>query len=343
MDSSDSTVWLRMFGVRGLQRALLLVGSPALIGSCTLASSSCPDNGAEPPLVQSKPVDPTFADGGPLDAAQCDQVCNQEKWGLVTCFRESADSVVCVTHPPPCEGRRPVGLRWAERTETSGFLLHLADAAWLEAASVDAFRVVRRELRAHGAPRRLLRAASRSKRDERRHARVTRALARRFGARVPSVERDESPPRSLEAFAIDNAVEGCVRETWGALIALRQATRASEPSVRAELRRIARDETRHAELAWAIDRWLGPRLSTAQRRRVREARISAVAELAREVRVALPAAERERLGLPGSEEAGALLAELDRSLALTGSGRSGADGFRSRPAPGAGSDCPDTP
>jgi hypothetical protein len=150
--------------------------------------------------------------------------------------------VCCASPDPPrCEGRRPVGLRWAERTGEKGFLLHLADAAWLEAASVDAFRIVRRELRAHGAPRRLLRAASRSK----------------------------------------------------------------------------RDEVRHAELAWAIDRWLRPRLSPEQRRRVREARIFALAELAGEVRVELPAAERERLGLPGSEEAAQLVAELDRSLALT--------------------------
>jgi hypothetical protein len=31
----------------------------------------------------------------------------------------------------------------------------------------------------------------------------------------------------------------------------------------------------------------------------------------------LPHAERERLGLPGSQEASELLAELDRSLGLT--------------------------
>ena len=154
---------MRTGALRRLLEGMLLVGSPAFVANCMMGSS-CPDNGVEPPVVQSKPVDPTFADGGPLDAAQCDEVCNQEKWGLVTCFRESADSVLCVTRPPPCEGRRPVGLRSAERAGEPGFLRHLADVAWLEAASVDAFRLVRRELHAHGAPRRLLRAASRSKR-----------------------------------------------------------------------------------------------------------------------------------------------------------------------------------
>jgi hypothetical protein len=71
----------------------------------------------------------------------------------------------------------------------------LAEAAWLEAASVDAFRVLRLELRAHSAPRRLLRAASRAARDERRHARAAGALARRFDVTVPAVERQASPLR----------------------------------------------------------------------------------------------------------------------------------------------------
>ena len=259
----------------------------------------------------------SLADGGPLDAAECEQVCNEFSTGVVTCVRESADSVLCITHPYPCEGRRPAGLRQALHRPGSGFECHLADAAWLEAASVDAFRVLRRELRAHRAPRRLLRAASRSARDERRHARVTAALARRFGVAVATVERDDFPLRSLEELARENAVEGCVRETWGALVALRQASRASEPAVRAAMGRIARDEIRHAELAWAVDGWIGARLTAAQRRRVRDARVAAVAELGSELQRALPRAERDRLGLPGSQEAAQMLTELDWLLGLT--------------------------
>jgi hypothetical protein len=176
---------------------------------------------------------------------------------------------------------------------------------------------LRRELRAHGAPRRLLRAASRSARDERRHARTTRALARRFGVSVPLVERDASAARSLEELALENAVEGCVRETWGALVALRQGAHAAEPAVRDAMRRIAREEIRHAELAFRIDRWLKPRLSAEQARRVRAARRSAVAQLAGEVRQSLPRGVRERLGLPDRHEAAAMLAELDRLLGLS--------------------------
>jgi hypothetical protein len=42
-----------------------------------------------------------------------------------------------------------------------------------------------------------------------------------------------------------------------------------------------------------------------------------VDELARELRSSLPLGERERLGLPGTSEAVAMLAELDRALSLT--------------------------
>jgi len=295
-----------------LQRVLhmvLLVGAPFALADCSMGS--CPDNGIEPPLSKSQAVAADFANGGPLDAQQCEQVCQGEfDSPLITCVRESAESVLCVMEPSICEGRRPRGLRRALRGAVSGFDCHLADAAWLEAASVDAFRLLRRELRAAGAPRRFLRAASRSARDERRHARIAGALARRFGVAVPAVERDSAQPRSLTELAIENAVEGCVRETWGALIALRQAARASDLDVRAAMLRIAPDEVRHAELAWALDRWLNQRLAPAQRSQVQRARRTAFDDLARELRRELPVTERTRLGLPGCDEAAALLAEL---------------------------------
>jgi hypothetical protein len=46
-----------------------------------------------------------------------------------------------------------------------------SEAAFLEAASVEAFRILRDELRCYGAPRSLVRAAARAGHDEVRHAR----------------------------------------------------------------------------------------------------------------------------------------------------------------------------
>jgi len=303
---------MRAASLQRLLQAVLLVGTPFALADC----SSCPDNGVSPPVSKSHAVSPDLAGGGPLDAQQCEQVCQVEFAGpVVTCVRESAESVLCLTQPAACEGRRPIGLKRAVHGARTGFDCHLAESAWLEAASVDAFRILRRELRAAGAPRRLLRAASRSARDERRHARIAGALARRFGVVVPVVEADAAPRRSLPELALENAIEGCVRETWGALIALRQASRASDAGVRTAMSRIAPDEVRHAELAWAIDRWLSPRLNAEQRREVRRARRAALAELASELRLELPATERTRLGLPGRDEAAVMCAELGRLIA----------------------------
>lgn len=305
---------MRTSALQRLLHGVLLAGAPFALADCVFGASSCPDDGAEPPVIKTVPVEVSFANGGEPDATQCQELCGAD---VLTCARETAGSVLCVNPPFPCEGRRPVGLRQAKRPTASGFACFLADAGWLEAASVQAFGVLRCELRAHGAPRRLLRGASRSRRDERRHARATKALAKGFGVVVAPVERDAAPTRSLAELALENAVEGCVRETWGALVALRQASRATEPAVRATMGRIASDEARHAQLAWAVDAWLRPRLSTEQRQLVRAARLRAVEQLAREVRLTLPQVERERLGLPGPREAAAMLAELDRSLRMT--------------------------
>jgi hypothetical protein len=118
--------------------------------------------------------------------------------------------------------------------------VYLAEMARLEAASVHAFRHSKRELVAHGAPRALVRAAERAARDEIRHARMAAALTRRYGSTPAPHEMKTVPIRSLEAMAIENAVEGCVRETLGALIATWQAACAKDPVIRSALARIAR-------------------------------------------------------------------------------------------------------
>lgn len=181
-----------------------------------------------------------------------------------------------------CEGRRPESLApCAPRGETIG--RWLAQVAYLEAASIDAFRTMRQELRAHGAPKRLLRATSRAKRDEIRHARSTRALAKRYGGSTSTPNAEPRRTRSLEEIATENAIEGCVRETFGALMATVRATDARDPIVRAEMKRIARDETRHAALAWEVARWIDPRLDAGAHARVEEAKRRAVDALRAEI------------------------------------------------------------
>jgi hypothetical protein len=84
--------------------------------------------------------------------------------------------------------------------------------------------------------------------------------------------------------------------------------------VRSVMKRIARDETRHAELAWAVAQWIEPRLDGDERRRVREARAQAVATLMRDVAHEPDQSLTDRLGLPTASQARAVLADLKANL-----------------------------
>jgi hypothetical protein len=66
----------------------------------------------------------------------------------------------------------------------------------------------------------------------------------------------------------ENVVEGCVGESYGALVAMWQAERARDPAVSSAMRRIARDEARHAALSWALLRWGAARLTAPSRRKL---------------------------------------------------------------------------
>jgi hypothetical protein len=155
--------------------------------------------------------------------------------------------------------------------------------AHLEAASVYAFEVMQAELGRAGAPASLVRAAARAERDERRHAHATARLARRFGGAPVRPRVRPAGRRSLEAMAVENAVEGCVRETFGALLATWQARHAKDATIRRAMTGIARDETRHAALAWAFARWAESRLDASARARIARARSNAVRSLDEEL------------------------------------------------------------
>jgi rubrerythrin len=189
-----------------------------------------------------------------------------------------------------------------------------AGVAHLEAASVVAFEVLGDDLGRLGAPAELVAAARRSARDEVRHARVTARIARRHGAEPPVVQGVRRRARGLLAVAIENAVEGCVRETYGALVASWQAAHAGDPRIARAMGRIARDEARHAALAWAIDRWMEPRLDRSSRRAVLAARNRAVRTLLRATRAPYPPFLVTRAGLPSPARASALLAHLQATL-----------------------------
>jgi hypothetical protein len=212
-------------------------------------------------------------------------------------------------------GRRPPDLRAALQPRAPTVLgAYFSEMATLEAASVHAFVRIEAELAGYGAPTGLVDAAARAARDEVRHARATARLARRFGARPARPRIDRAPLRALAEFAIDNEKEGCVRETFGALVGTHQAATAKDPRIARALRRIAADERRHVALAWDIARWSLQRLSSADRARVRESRKEAVASLLVDVEREPSPLLVSNAGIPSRSAARVLHAQARRVL-----------------------------
>jgi hypothetical protein len=313
-----------------LFRRIILAGPPLLLGAgfnVGCASNGCP----APDTTQTVALHLT--DAGSADASindlitqcqasssDCMPLCEHfanTPLAIKSCKLVTGDGglAIRIVETTFCGGRCPEGLAPPASSGAGDALgAWLAANAHLEAASIDAFEILAAELNAHRAPAALIRAAGVATVDERRHADAIGRLAARRGAVPPAVHVNRGPIRDIEAVARENAVEGCVRETYAAMLAFRQARAATDPAIRTALAGIARDETRHAALAWAVDRWSQALLSPAARRRVREARHEAIDRLVDARLATLPGDGRAQAGLPDEDEearmAGVLGAQL---------------------------------
>lgn len=259
-------------------------------------------------------VDPT--DG--MSPAECAKVCPEADNGrqYYSCSAYLKDDL-----PGPSfecyscvEGRRPEGyVEPRPEATVAGWLAHAAD---LERVSIDAFRILHRELSHYGAPEELLLASLRAEADEVVHARMMGNLAVREGATLSTTPVPHGAVRALVDIALENAVEGCVRETYGAVVAGYQAKHASRIDVRKLMDRVYRDECAHAELAWSVHAWILPRLSSDERARVESAMDAAVRELMTAADAQVPFEVRDPLGLPDAAESKRLVRGLKIHLFL---------------------------
>lgn len=149
-------------------------------------------------------------------------------------------------------------------------------AARMEHASVAAFARLSMELMTLAAPASLVARAHRAALDELRHADMCLRVARQVTGDALDLGRMRTPgvrPRvTVDQLAVEALLEGCIGEGIAAAVAL-FAAETAPPEVAEVLRRIARDELRHAALAWSVIGWaleerpeLGPVLFTAARR-----------------------------------------------------------------------------
>jgi len=271
-------------------------------------------------------------DGGVLPQAVCVSVCKpplretlKQVYGCHVTEATDAGitAVACDEHVEHCGsifpvagGRPPLGLRprgAIVADDPAGAFF--AQMAHVEAAAIDGFVELATALAVHGAPASLVDDARRAADDERRHARVAAAFARRFGAgALPPVEIDAVAAPSLETLALANAREGCVLETYGAVVTQWQSRTAGDRVVRRAFVNIARDELRHAELAFAVARWLHARLDAVARRRVRDLQRATADELARDVDRDSDPRLVAALGLPDRDAALGLVADLRARL-----------------------------
>ncbi len=215
-----------------------------------------------------------------------------------------------------CVGRQSAGVALGPVTARDPRGKYFAECAQLERAAVIAFERMAQELAALGAPEELLRAASRSKQDEERHVVAMEQLSAKFQGKSSPFEAPSFAPRGAFEVARENAVEGCVRESYGALVGLWQCERAVDPEVRAALREVAQDELRHAALSWRVAAWLEPRLSPEQREAIASAKREAFSDLMRDCAAEPDAGLVETAGLPDAAHALGLAGALGAHLGL---------------------------
>jgi len=262
--------------------------------------------------------------GAPAEMLTPDEVCQ------AVCLQESisGDVTACSVGAPDdmgnipiecelpnvCEGRGHACIRPRPATPAPTAGAWLARAAHDEAASVHAFNKLTAELALHNAPASLLARLRAAADDEVRHAASITRLAHEHHAAVPTPELTDIPARDLLAIAVENAVEGCVHETWAALSAAHQARHAATSRLRTIYTHIAGDEARHAELAWALDTWLMDQLTPAERALVETARRTAIHNLRTTLATQPFSPELAALGLPDPTTAAHLAAGLDATL-----------------------------
>lgn len=290
--------------LRGFIHRVATVGVPLLSASCFGLGGTAHCTFQMQVFVRESDL---MLDGGIPD---CKQVCagrGPESSKLTACSEAMTDggpAIECdfeITHA--C-GRYPL-LPLPVASGATAVSRWLSRAAYIEGRSALAFANVADSLAFHRAPVHLIRAVTSAASDELRHAQIFGRLASGYGCTALHLGPSPNRMESLEDLAIENAVDGCVVETWGARLAEWQSNAARDPAVRAAFSAISGDELRHAMLARALDEWFRSQLSLSSRSRVGDARRTAIVALREQVRKPIPV-DLAPIGLPDARLAPAL-------------------------------------
>ncbi len=171
--------------------------------------------------------------------------------------------------PLHVRGPRRKGARWASGPMPDVTPDAAEGARWLAAAraehaSVPAFARLAWQLWAHGAPPELIARAHQAALDEIRHAQACFAMAEahlQAPQHADALPLPELEPGTKLQLATESLNDGVYGEGRAAERLERRARAATDPTLRALLEQIARDERGHARLAADIVEWLRTRRS----------------------------------------------------------------------------------
>ncbi len=298
----------------------------ALIGGLSIGAHGSPCGSCPPTYSTTEPLLPKAngPDGGfdggeePLD---CNAACNGS---TLSCRKITVDGgaplVECIFAESCGAGRRTSGQSRAAGLGVDEYGAWLAATASLERQSIHAFSRLARELTSLGAPRQLVERVRVARSDEVRHSRRMTRLASQRGARpAPSVRvprERRALGRAIVDIAIENAVEGRVRETFSALLAHHQAVHATDPMLALAMKAIAREETSHAALSHDVHAWLLLRLTKTERARVRHHVREAANKLEIDAAIDLSTETLTLAGLPPPAVSHALARAMIEALEL---------------------------
>ena len=146
---------------------------------------------------------------------------------------------------------------------------YFARLAQEEATAVFAFGELLEHLQDWEAPASLQDWCSRIIDEERTHALMMSGLAHRNGQQSAVVQFPEVNRVSMKEMALHNALTGCIGETWSAVLLRYQSEHA--PKYNGVFKRIAKDETSHAEFSWVLHEWLMSQLTESEQTEVIQA------------------------------------------------------------------------
>ena len=181
---------------------------------------------------------------------------------------------------------------------------------------MESFRLLAQDLQLLGAPQALIERARSAAADEVVHTNLMNHLAAAHGGVSRAVPFRPVPQRSLFELALENAEEGCTKETFAALVALHQASYATDHEVASCMKRIAQDELRHGQLAWDLHQWFLSQLPSLEAEQLEQAMLRSLQNLSTvPFRNPMNEQDSRRLGLPSKAMLPRLASRLAQVLA----------------------------